>query len=299
MRNLVILAFLLLTQLSLAQIKGNQQLVTKSFPVSDIESVEIHLYADIIIDCSATVESLEITAEDNLIPYIAHSLNNNRLTLGQEKWIAPKESIQIKIGSPNLKQVIQSTHEKVLVQNLDRIEFSAMALVGEITLEGKVQRFNAGAETGTIEARQLEVTNVNVNLWNRGTIELESPKLIEGIAKNSGIVKYEGSEVQVKVRTSNEGVVQNRNAPKPPKYDTRFVDLKIKNNSMQRINAYVKGPKPNGTYFSYGFPLNQGQTRHKNWTIGTKVYQVSKLGAKKLLVEIQEEDEGQMVKLYD
>lgn len=299
MRNLSFLFLLCLTQLSFAQINGNKKLITKTFPVSDIEAVEIHLYADIVIDCAATEASLEITAEENLMPYIARELESGKLTFGQKKWIEPREAIKIKIGAPNLEQIIQSTHEKVLVENLDRIQFSAMALVGEIILDGKVQQLNASGETGTVDARQLDVNAVNVNLWNWGTIELATPKTIEGIVKNSGTVNYEGSEVQVKVRTSSEGIVQNRNEPKSSKYDTRFVDLKIKNNSMQRINAYVKGPKPDGKHFSYGFPLNPGQTRHKNWTIGTKVYQVSKLGTRKLLIEIEEEDEGQVVKLYE
>lgn len=299
MRNLIILAFLSVTQISLAQIKGNQKLITQTFPIGDIEVVEIHLYADIIIDCGGEKASLEITAEENLMSYIARDLENGKLTLGQEEWIEPKETIYIKIGAPNLEQIIQSTHETLRVQNLGRIEFSAMALVGEIKVKGKVQRFNANGETGTIDARQLEVSEVNVNLWNWGTIELASPKLIKGIVKNSGTVNYEGEDVQVKVRTSSEGIVQDRNAPKKSKYDTRFVDLKIKNNSMRRINAYVKGPKPDGKHFSYGFPLNPGQTRHKNWTIGTKVYQVSPLGKRKLLLEIEEEDEGQVVKLYE
>ncbi|MEN0046881.1 MAG: DUF2807 domain-containing protein [Bacteroidota bacterium] len=299
MRNLMILVLLCFVQFSIAQINGNEKLITQTFPIDDIEVVEIHLYADIVIDCGVTTSSLEITAEENLMPYISREMEDGKLTFGQKKWIEPEIDIQIKIGAPNLEQVIQSTHEKVQVKNIDRIEFSAMALVGEIALVGKVQRLNASGEVGTVDARKLDVTAANVNLWNWGTIELASPKRIEGIVKNSGTVYYEGSEVQVKVRTSSEGVVQDRNESKPAKYDTRFVDLKIKNNSMQRINAYVKGPKPDGKHFSYGFPLNPGQTRHKNWTIGTKVYQVSRLGTRKLLVEIEEEDEGKVVKLYE
>ncbi|MEL6719660.1 MAG: hypothetical protein AAFP82_13175, partial [Bacteroidota bacterium] len=99
MRNLIILLFLCLVQLSFAQIKGNGQLITKTFSVEDIESVEIHLYADVTVDCAAATESLEITAEENLMPYIARSLDSKRLTLGQKEWIQPKERIQIKIGA--------------------------------------------------------------------------------------------------------------------------------------------------------------------------------------------------------
>jgi hypothetical protein len=38
--------------------------------------------------------------------------------------------------------------------------------------------------------------------------------------------------------------------------------------------------------------------RHENWTIGTKIYKVNRLGLKKLLVEIKAEDEGVVVDLF-
>ena len=150
MRNLIILVLLCFVQFSIAQINGNEKLITQTFPIDDIEVVEIHLYADIVIDCEVTTSSLEITAEENLMPYISRELEDGKLTFGQKKWIEPKKAIQIKIGAPNLEQVIQSTHEKVLVQNINRIQFNAMALVGEIVLEGKVQRLHASGETGIV-----------------------------------------------------------------------------------------------------------------------------------------------------
>ena len=78
----------------------------------------------------------------------------------------------------------------------------------------------------------------------------------------------------------------------------RFIKFKIKNNSLNRIQCYVEGPKPNGGKFSYGFPMNPGQTRDKDWSVGSKVYRVTGLGTRKLLYEIKASDEGQVVKLY-
>ena len=45
--------------------------------------------------------------------------------------------------------------------------------------------------------------------------------------------------------------------------------------------------------------MNPGQKRKKDWSIGSKVYQVSKLGTRKLLVTIKAEDEGQVVKMFE
>ncbi|HAA13006.1 MAG TPA: hypothetical protein DCE41_15470, partial [Cytophagales bacterium] len=78
----------------------------------------------------------------------------------------------------------------------------------------------------------------------------------------------------------------------------RFIQFQLRNNSGKRIHCYVSGPKPQGGRFSYGFPMNPGQTRDKDWSIGSKVYLVSAIGTRKLLYEIKAEDEGQVVKLY-
>ena len=49
----LITSFILITQLLSAQIKGDKTLITKDFPVEDITSVYVGLYADVLIDCSA------------------------------------------------------------------------------------------------------------------------------------------------------------------------------------------------------------------------------------------------------
>jgi len=49
--------------------------------------------------------------------------------------------------------------------------------------------------------------------------------------------------------------------------DARFINFRLKNNSLKRINAYVRGPKPDGSHFSYGFPMLPGQVRKKDWSV--------------------------------
>ena len=145
----------------------------------------------------------------------------------------------------------------------------------------------------------LEATNVNVNLWDGGKIRLNTPSAISGSVKE-GVVIYEGGAPKTNVRTSNGGQVINArqmaSAKGHPK--TKYIDLKIKNNSSKRINAFVKGPKPDGSRFSYGFPMRAGQIKKERWTVGTKVFLVTELGTRKKLVEIQEQDENQIVELY-
>jgi len=45
--------------------------------------------------------------------------------------------------------------------------------------------------------------------------------------------------------------------------------------------------------------MRPGQVKKERWTVGTKVFRKTNLGLKKLLVEIKESDEGELVELYN
>lgn len=298
MRYCFSLTLLLVANLMMGQVKGNQKIVTQSFPLSMITDIRIHLYAELVIDCAAE-EGLEITADENLMDLIGKSVDHGRLVLDQVEWIQPSQAIQIKIGAPNLRQIQQSTHETVVVNNIDTKSFRAMALVGTIIMNGKAEELHASGEVGTVNAEDFEAKFVNVNLWSWGKILLNEPVEIAGIVKNDGTVLYKGTNTKVKVRTSQAGRVLNTREQLAMKNSkAEFIEIKIKNNSPNRIQAYVVGPKPDGRKFSYGFPINPGQVRKENWSVGSKVYRVSKLGTKKQLVEITKQDEGKVVPLY-
>ena len=298
MRYFLSLVLTLTVIMATAQVKGNKKIITKEFSIEDINHIQIHLYADVVVDCAAP-ESLVITADENLMNLIGVSADHGRLVLDQVEWIKPSQDIQIRIGAPMLAQIQQSTHERELVKNIKASSFRAMALVGEIAVEGEAQELRASGEVGIVNAENFKAEVVNVNLWSWGTIKLNEPKLIEGIVKDGGTVLYKGGETKVKVRKSGDGKVLNPTeqvAMKDP--SAEFIDIKIKNNSPNRIQAYVVGPKPDGRKFSYGFPINAGQVKKEKWSVGTKVYRVSKVGTKKKLIEITKADEGQIVPLY-
>jgi len=294
---LFITAFLCINGLQ-SQIKGNGIVVTKEISVSEIKELEISLYAKIEVDL-ALPNSLSITAEENLFDYIDSEVLEGRLELTQKKWIKPSKDIIIKIGAPALEWVQQGTHEEVLIRNIDKETFVASALVGEIVLEGKVVRLNANGEVGDIDARNLDVEEVLVNLWSWGKIKLSDPKVIKGSAKNAGQVIYDSKETIVQLETKDDARTINLSSGETvTNPDARFINFRLKNNSLKRINAYVRGPKPDGSHFSYGFPMLPGQVRKKDWSVGSRVYKVSPLGIRKLLLEITEDNEDQVVRLF-
>jgi len=297
--TLFILATLLSSYSLLGQVKGDGNIITQQIDIGSVTDLDISLYAKIEVDMSQG-PSMTISMDANLLDLIDLEVIDGHLMLDQKKWIKPSQDIVIKLGAPELSRVQQGTHETVFVRNMNTDEFVASALVGEILLEGQTDQLSANGEVGDIDATNLDVQSVNVNLWGWGKIKLGNPNDISGQVKGAGQVIYSGNQTSVDVKTSDDGRVIDRSQEEIVRYDdkARFIKLKLKNNSAKRINAYVRGPKPDGTFFSYGFPMRPGQVRKKDWSIGSKVFKVSGLGLKKLLLEITEDDEGELVMMY-
>ena len=263
----------------IAQIEGNRKITTKSFSIEGANQIVCSIYADITIDAQGD-DVMTITTDENLIDLIDTEVVDGRLTLRQKEWIRESENIKIEIGVKDLEQVIEEVHEKVVVNNLDQDHLSVMAILGQVDLRGRLESLNAGAESGDIIATRLEVDNIRKNIWGDGKLYTE---------------KDDTYDFEEKSREHTVANVSSKDLVNP---NAQYIDIKLRNNSLNKISAFVRGPKPEGGYFSYGFNMFPGQTRKERWTVGTKVFKVSKLGMKKKLLKLSKEDKNSIVKMF-
>ena len=295
MKLLTNLTFLiLLATTTFAQVKGNKQIETKTFAFEQIESVKINFYAEVTIDYTAS-EGMTITTDANLFDLIKKEMNGTELVLDQKEWIAPSKKAVIVIGAPNLKKVTTGTHDITRVINLDSDYFQLLSPIGDVTLSGRTKELRLGIELAQVNAGNLVAENARVNIWSRGSakvnVENELFTKLDEDAKLTVVnqpksLKGDAAKAVAETDSSAEGPIT-------------WIDFTIKNNSGKRQQLFVNGPKPDGSYFGYGFPMNPLTTRDKHWTVGSKVYKVSKTGLRKLLLTITAEDEGQTVNLFD
>lgn len=287
---------LFLPALLSAQINGNREVITRTLPLDGLTFLKAGLYAEVTVDLAAPA-GLTITVEKNLLPYLNLTVTGGQLDLRQLEWVEATTPIIIKIGAPDLERVENWVHTTLKVTNLSGQNFRATAFLGQIELDGQLEEVSLSGESGTIDARRLSVPLVNLNLWDRGEILLGQPERIEGIIKSEGKVIYEKGNPRVSTTGGGE-VVSREEASTVRNPEARFISFKLKNNSLQRIHCLVKGPKPDGGNFGYGFALNPLERRAKDWSVGSKLYQVLQQGGRKLLLEIKPEDEGKVVELF-
>ncbi|MDC8002815.1 DUF2807 domain-containing protein [Aureisphaera galaxeae] len=279
-----------------AQVKGNQQITTVTLPTEgNLTALEMGLYARVEIDASASSEFITITGDSNLIPLIDTEVVDGTMKLTQTEWIQPSQDIEITMGAPNLKRLQVGVHETVLIENVFSDNLNITVLLGKVIAIGKVNKVSFGAENGEIDASQLAANEVNLNIWGRGKAIVNATETLTSTLSDDARLELIGEPKSMKGDTKK--VLSKKNEATYVNAD--YISFKIKNNSWNRHNFVVIGPKKDGSSFSYGFPMMPGATKKERWTVGTKVYKRTKLGMRKLLVTITEKDAGTTLNLFN
>lgn len=304
MKNLVIKSIFALFiifqfQMVSAQIKGNGQIITQELPVTLFEKVHINFPVILELDANSTYQ-LTMTSDENILPEIVIKNKGKKLSILQDKWIAPTQMVKVKIGTKGLKYLELGGYGKAKVINLNEENLEVINSVGQVTLAGRVNQLIYVSETGNLDASKLLAKNVNGEIWSHGEAIVNVENILEGEISENGKIIYLEKPKQINLDLGEEGqlisVAENQaNSTKLP--PVKYINVKLKNNRFSRIQTYVKGPK--NKKFSYGMPFNPKQTRNENYPIGTKIYKVNKIGTRKLLVTIAAEYEGKIVNLFD
>jgi hypothetical protein len=283
---------LLVGMTGLAQVKGNKDITTRTIDMEGLTAIEMGLYANVVIDQNGAAEMV-ITTDSNLQELIDTEVVDGTLKLAQLEWIQPSQRIKITIGAKNLKRLQVGVNETVQLINIDQDAITLVALNGKIVASGKANSVGVDAENGAVNASKLEVKQANVNIWGKGKAIVNATELVESKLNEDARLEFVQQPAAIKGDTnivSEETKIAFAKA--------QYIDIKIKNNSFNRNHFAVKGPKQDGSYFGYGFPMMPGATKKERWTVGTKIYKTNAIGVKKLLLTIAGTDAGKTIKLF-
>lgn len=199
-------------------VRGTGNVITENRRVSGFDEVELSGVGKLIIE-QGTTESLEITAEENLMPYLESRVTGGVLNLGVDDFVNIQPSAEVvyhlkvidlaSIETSGLGDVeslslaanslrIQiSGSGKVTIKDLQATELSvAVSGLGDIILAGKVdeQRLELSG-AGTYTAGDLESKSADVSISGSGNAVLWVKERLSTEISGMGTVEYYGSPV--------------------------------------------------------------------------------------------------------
>ncbi len=292
---LVQLVSILFIHASSAQVRGNGQIETIEIEVESFSSIKNGLSSDISI-MVGEVTAVRLTIDKNLIELVDIEVIEGELDINQNEWISPTKQIQVEIITTELTGFKNSAHGFFKISEIDTDLFKVMSPVGEVLLSGKSKELQVGTEVGTIDATSFKAETARLKIWSWGTIKVNATEKIDADVSGNGKVVYTEEPEVLKTKTKKGGKVISLAENNAPAKEVVYINVKIKNNSSDRVNVEFKGPE--GARFGYGAPFNGFQTRKERFPVGTEIYLVRPLWKNQLLVTIKEGDAGKTVELF-
>ena len=185
LKTYILTALFLLTATTLsAQIRGNGKIEQKVFDFSNIEVLDFQVTVNGIIDLSYDNE-LYVEADENIFEHLTIKMSGNRLIIDQNGWVEPSQPIRIKLGTTQLKRIKNTAWGKLQIKGMDQEYFRADMNVGDLNLEGKVDRLDVKTGAGRIDAQRLEAREVSARIDENGRIVANASGKSPWVAKAS------------------------------------------------------------------------------------------------------------------
>jgi hypothetical protein len=166
-------------------IQGSGNITTETRAVTDFDEVNFTNIGELTI-VQGNSESLTVTTDDNILPYVKTTVNGGTLTISFDRGtVAP------------LVHPTQGIHYQLAVKNLKGITLSGAGTVTAAKLETEDLTL---AETGAGQIKIDEFTghNLNANLSGAGRIEVAGKVASQSVVM-SGFGSYDAENLQCQV----------------------------------------------------------------------------------------------------
>lgn len=188
---------------------GTRKTEKKELPA--FKAVETGGAFDVEITCQKP-QSVEIEADDNLLPLIETDVSDGVLHVGMKQSYHAKKLISLRIALPDLNRVTISGAGTVRVTGLKNENF-VINSTGAAKIEAKgetktVEIRNSGA--GLIDAHELRSSKANVNLSGAGQAEVYASEQLDVTISGVGRVTYSGQPKVINKNISGIGTVSAR-----------------------------------------------------------------------------------------
>jgi len=179
-------------------VRGSGNVVTESRSVAGFNSVKLKGTGQVMIEENGS-ESLTITADDNLMPYLTTEINGSQLVLGTKDNtnLNPSKDIIYKLAVKDLNAIemggvgsvdakgIRTEKLKVVLGGSGSISASGTAGEQEIMLAGE----------GNYHGKDLQSKAASISIMGTGDAVLNASEKLDANIMGSGSIKYVGDPV--------------------------------------------------------------------------------------------------------
>src|SRR5688500_11791085 len=192
-------------------VKGSGNVQTDKRTVDNFKAVEVG--GVFIVEITAQRDfSVEVEADDNLLPLIKTESDGETLKIETEKRFSTRSPIKLRISVPDVENLHISGASKVSVMNLNNDSFSVDSSgASKITIEGATKTFTVDMSGASkLDAENFKSENVSVDASGASCATVSVSSDLKVDLSGASKVVYYGSPSNLEKRTSGASSVTGK-----------------------------------------------------------------------------------------
>jgi hypothetical protein len=212
-----------------APIRGKGDLITETRDHQDFHALDISTQGRVEVRRDS-VFSIEITCEENLMPYLETKIENGTLQIDFDRPVWDADGLLIRVSAPNwdgfelsgsanvkILDAISGTQLTAKISGSGDLNFADLDFLnvevdisgsGKVTLKGIGNYLEADINgSGDVEALDFFVKNAKAEISGSGNIRLQVSDYLDAEISGSGDIEYLGNP-QLSVDVSGSGKVR-------------------------------------------------------------------------------------------
>ncbi|CAN5304140.1 head GIN domain-containing protein [soil metagenome] len=190
---------------------GSGNVISEKREITDFKSVDVG--GAIQVEITAQKEfSVEVQADDNLLPLIKTEVRNGVLRIESEKRINTKNPIIVKISAPNIENLDVSGASKVNLTNLSNENLQIHSSgASKIEISGTTVNFTIDVSGASrIYAENLKAENVSVDASGASNVSVFAQNELKADASGASSISYSGNPTNLEKKTSGASNVKQK-----------------------------------------------------------------------------------------
>jgi predicted DNA binding CopG/RHH family protein len=158
-----------------SKIKGSGNVVTEKREISNFKAIDVSGVFNIVVVAQKDF-SVEVEADDNLLPFIKTEVSGETLEIQRDKRFSTKNSITIRISAPNIEEIENSGVSKIHLSNVAnefleidssgassvKVEGTSKRLSLELSGASRIDASGLTAEKVSVDGSGASLASVNV-----------------------------------------------------------------------------------------------------------------------------------------
>jgi len=192
-------------------VTGSGNASSEKRDVTDFQAIEVGGIFDVEVVAQKDF-SVEIEADDNLLPLIETEVSNGTLRIGSEQKIFSKNIARVRISAPNIKHFDISGASKISLVNLknESLQIDSSG-TSKITVAGETENLTINVSgTSKIEAENLKTENASVNSSGASKVCVYAVNELKSDASGASSVIYSGNPKNLIRKTSGVSSIKEK-----------------------------------------------------------------------------------------